>query len=153
MEENQYRETYNDVNALPCVFERAMLARCCGCEHARRLYLAEREAVGCHSTDAHVDCAALLDLLHRNARFVLRQAHTGAPLPHAKEMRVQCGGLRGLVATIEHKGTEQTAIDNVHALVRRARERFDGLRNLPMQTIVQSIARFQTRRRGHRSQG
>ena len=82
MEENEYRETYQDINTLPCVFERAILVRCADCEQAKRLYLAEREAVACRSVDAHIDCSALQALMHDNARFVLHQSHIDGPTLH-----------------------------------------------------------------------
>ena len=157
MEENEYRETYENVNALPCVFQRGMLARCCGCSQARRLYLAEREAIACNAHDTHIDCTTLLDLLHDKARFVLQQSRVDAPLPHAKELRVQCGGLSGLAATLasappppdrEPEQQElQPTVDDVQSLVRQARRQYGHLRQLPLQDIIQAIARFQPRRR------
>ena len=153
MEEDEYRESYQDINTLPCVFERAILVRCADCEQAKRLYLAEREAVACRSVDAHVDCTTLLELMHQNARFVLRQAHIDVPLPHAKEVRVQCGGVRGLSRLLKPQSVGINTIpdaDNIHALVRTARQRFDSLKRLPFQDIVLGIAQWQSRRRGNR---
>jgi hypothetical protein len=157
VEENEYRETYEGVNALPCVFQRGMLARCCDCSQARRLYLAEREAVACNAQGTHIDCATLLDLLHDKARFVLQQSRVDAPLPHAKELRVQCGGLSGVAATLASaaqptdREPEQPAqppsVDDVQSLVREARRQYGQLRQLPLQDIIQTIARFQSRRR------
>jgi len=151
MEENEYRETYQDINTLPCVFERAILVRCAACEQAKRLYLAEREAVACRSIDAHIDCSALQELMHDNARFVLHQSHIDGPLPHAQEIRVQCGGINGLAEQLDqHRPDDSADTDNVHALVSAARKQFGGLAQLPFQEIIQGIARWKSRRRGNR---
>ena len=157
MEENEYRETYQEINTLPCIFERAILVRCAGCGQARRLYLAEREAVACRSIDAQLDCAQLLELMHDNARFVLRQPSIDAPLPHAKEVRVQCGGIRGLGDLVDARNDagqqtdkELAGAENIHALIRLARQRYGNLQALPFQDIVLGISRWQSRRRGKR---
>lgn len=151
MEENEYRETYQDINTLPCVFERAILVRCAQCEQAKRLYLAEREAVACRSVDAHIDCSSLQALLHDNARFVLHQSHIDGPLPHAQEVRVQCGGINGLAELLQqHRADESPDTDNIHGLLNRARKQYSSLAQLPLQAVVQGIARWKSRRRGNK---
>ena len=147
MEENEYRDTYQGYNTLPCVFERGILVRCIHCEQAKRLYIAEREAVACRSSDAHVDCETLIVLLRKNARFVLRQARIDQPLAHAKEIRVQCGGIRGLEQLLKKERDTDLTSDNVYALVREARSRFDTLQRIPLQEVVKCIASHQSRRR------
>ena len=151
MEENEYRETYQDINTLPCVFERAILVRCAACNQARRLYLAEREAVACRSVDAHIDCRTLQDLLRQNARFALHQARIDGPLPHAREIRVQCGGIIGLAELLQQRRADESpATDNIHALVIQARNAYSDLTKLPLQAIIQAIVRWKSRRRGNR---
>jgi len=151
MEENEYRETYQDINTLPCVFERAILVRCAACEQAKRLYLAEREAVACRSLDAHIDCSTLQDLMHQNARFVLHQSHIDGPLPHAQEIKIQCGGIAGLADLLQQRRADEAPdTDNIHALVNQARGKYSSLPQLPFQAIVLGIARWQSRRRGNR---
>jgi len=147
MEENEYRDTYQGYNTLPCVFERGILIRCIHCEQAQRLYIAEREAIACRSNDAHVDCETLIGLLRKNARFVLRQARVDQPLAHAKEVRVQCGGIQGLEQLLLEGQDSELTSDNVYALVRKARRRFDTLQRIPLQEVVKSIASHQSRRR------
>lgn len=149
MEEREFRETYEEVNSLPCVFERAILARCAACVQAQKRYLAEREAVGCRSTDAHLDCRTLLDMLQQNARFALRQPQVDQPLPHTKEIRVECGGLHGLAQLLGEAG-EPAGTDDVRAMVLAARRRFNTLRQLPLAKLIQGIAQYRTRRRGRR---
>jgi len=147
MEENEYRDTYQGYNTLPCVFERGILVRCIQCELAQRLYIAEREAIACRSSDAHVDCETLIGLLRKNARFVLRQARVDQPLAHAKEVRVQCGGIEGLKQLLKDDQHSELTSDNIHALVREARDRFDTLQRIPLQEVVKCIANHQSRRR------
>jgi len=147
MEENEYRDTYQGYNTLPCVFERGILVRCIHCEQAQRLYIAEREAVACRSSAAHVDCETLIGLLRKNARFVLRQARVDQPLAHAKEVRVQCGGIQGLEQVLNKEQDLGLTSDNIYALVREARSRFDTLQRIPLQEVVKCIASHQSRRR------
>jgi hypothetical protein len=150
MEENEFRSTYRELNARPCVFEKAILARCGGCEHAQRLYLAEREGIGCGSPDAYKDCAGLLGLLREKALFALHLTQLQRPLGHGKELKLQCGGLRGLDAVLGDEPRDPQAgrgPNNIHALVKRGRERFESLQALPYARIMQEVARFRRRRR------
>lgn len=78
-----------------CVFEKAQLAGQAGCARVQRSLLAEREAVTCPSASSHARCLELHAQFRRSFSFALGKP-TDAVLTHAQEMRVQCGGLRGL---------------------------------------------------------
>jgi hypothetical protein len=145
MEEQEYKKTYKAVNDLPCPFEKAILTRRFGCEHCIKLNIAEREAVGCRSHTAHMDCLALLDMLRHNAMFALKLTHIVGKLPHAKEMRVQCGGLLGLRNTVLPELADEPGVQNIFAVVTAAQTRPGGFDDLPFQEIVKSIAAFEAR--------
>lgn len=148
MDETEYQRTYHDVNALMCPFEKAMLTNQCGCERLQRVHIADRQGAACNDAGARAQCIHLLQLLRRNAAFALHlTAAGGTPLPHAKEMRVQVGGLMGLQ---QHLGIEPAtagpAVDNVHALVHRAIARWGTLDALPFSDLMPAIAAYQGRR-------
>ena len=64
-------------------------------------------------------------------------------------MRLQVGGLRGLYLALTPGATEMpNCIDDVYALINRAREVFNGLENLPYQVLIQQVAAYQGRPRG-----
>nr|VFK43276.1 MAG: hypothetical protein BECKSD772F_GA0070984_11414 [Candidatus Kentron sp. SD]VFK48718.1 MAG: hypothetical protein BECKSD772E_GA0070983_11384 [Candidatus Kentron sp. SD] len=168
MDENEYRSLYHAVNPFACPFEKAVLARHCGCEHLRYIHIAEREGAGCKGPLARETCLEFLDLLRRNARFALRLVDTStAPLPHAREIKAQVGGLRGLAralraadraATLTMPDTmapedqsPENVIENVHALLRDAMEAYGDMNALPYGEIVKEITRFEGRsRRGRK---
>ncbi len=85
--------------------------------------------------------------MRNKAQFALRLTTVAGPLPHAKEIKVQCGGLLGLRATVFPELAAASEVGNVHGLVRAAQERFDGLRDLPYQEIMKSVVTFEGRRR------
>ncbi|MEO6974952.1 MAG: hypothetical protein ABI144_03620 [Gallionella sp.] len=76
---------------------------------------------------------ALRDLLRRNFTFALGKLHIDGPLPHAKEMRMQCGGLKGLQYMLD--GNEE--VSDVAALIGMAQQRYGNLAELPFSLIVQ----------------
>lgn len=78
-----------------CVFEKAQLAVQAGCALVQRSLLAEREMVFCPDVGSHARCLELHDQLRRSFSFALGKTHD-EELTHAQEMRVQCGGLKGL---------------------------------------------------------
>ncbi|MGD8783453.1 MAG: hypothetical protein PVG75_03405 [Thioalkalispiraceae bacterium] len=116
------------------------------CEHAHRFCLADREGVACEQKDAHALCTMLLNNLRDNARFALKQTSIDEPLPHAKEMKVQMGGLLGL-AQLLNKPSQPEEVDNIFALVQQAIATFGNLESLPYDEIARGIVQFQLRSR------
>ena len=90
-----------------CPFERALLSRCVGCGRSRKLNLAEREAIACGDSVVREHCLAFYQALHENAQFALK-INPDAPWPFGKEIRAQCGGVRGLAAALGAAGDETT---------------------------------------------
>jgi len=145
MDENEYKHAYHTLNQRPCAFEKAILSSRCHCAFCQRLNIAEREAVMCQAQAAALPCAELLAQLRQNATFALKLTHLDGPLPHAKEMKVQCGGLLGLQAVLFPEQPAADHVANIHALISQAIEVFGGLDQIPYQTIVQSIHHYQVR--------
>lgn len=140
VDEAAFREARRASTPLPCVFAKALAARCAGCDTSVRVALAEREAIGCASPVAHTNCGTFAALLRERAAFALKLP-AGAPMPHASAMKLQCGGVAGLRACGDP--TE----DDVHRLVAGAIARHGSLVGLPWPGIVASVARWQGRRR------
>lgn len=140
MDESAFQAVRGAAIAQPCVFEKALHARCASCEVAAQHALAEREAIACSSPVARTNCDTLLAMLRERSAFALKLP-TGAPLPHAMTMKLQCGGLRGLQQVLDVDEPD------IHRLVVAARERHDGLAHLPWPAIVAAVQSWQGRRR------
>jgi hypothetical protein len=147
MDEKEFKKTYNAVNELRCVFEKAVLTRRYHCEKLQRINIAEREAAGCDDPIAQQECSQLLTLLRKNAAFALKLTHIGGALPHAKEAKVQCGGLSGLQQAAEIPAEGMQVVPNIYQTIHYARERFHSLEELPFHEIVKSITSFEGRRK------
>lgn len=132
-----------EINRLPCVFERALLAQCAACVEARRASIGEREMIACASPVARSACGTLYGLLREKSAFALGVRETRRILPHAMVMKVQCGGLQGLKEVL----MPHAHAPDVHRLIREATERFGALDALPFSDIVKGVASFQLRRR------
>ena len=145
LDENAYRDAYTTVNPLQCVFERAILCRCCGCEHAIKRNIAEREAAGCLDAPAHALCVELKKELRRVAAFTLKLAHPEEPLPHTKELKLQCGGILGVARVVTPEATGP--VTNIFAELCAATQRYGELANLPYQEIVHAIHAYEPRPR------
>jgi len=147
MDNEVFRKTYRSINERFCPFEKSILTNKCGCSRARRFCIAEREGVNCGSDEAQARCLELLDLLRRQARFALKSMDAHAALPHAKAMRIQIGGLRGLHAVLTPNEPIPEKIEDIHGTLNAVLERFRTLAALPYQRIIQQIAAYQGRRR------
>ncbi len=144
LNEDAYKATYDERARLSCPFEKAILSRCAECGQAQKLNIAEREAVACETPLARENCLTLHGLLHQNALFVLKHPHPGEPLPHAKEIKVQCGGLLGVQRVFCQ---EASVVENIHALVGEVQRRFGSMQNVPFQSVIKEIAAYEGRRR------
>jgi hypothetical protein len=142
VDENAFRQVLHSTDPQACPFGKAILARCCACPLSRKRAIAEREAVICSRVAARAQCCELYELLRHNSVFALGQVHAGEPLTHASNMKVQCGGLRGLQQELD--ATQE--VDDVAALVEAAWQKFGSLEQLPYSRIIQSVAAFRLRK-------
>jgi hypothetical protein len=142
--EDAYRDARVSINPTPCAFEKAILARCAACSLAEKHLLAERETVNCQNTEAQKTCAGLRKALRSHSAFALKISNLNGPVPHGKEIKAQCGGLKGLQNALT--GSED--VSDVRRLVVEALGKFDDLESLPYSVIVQTVANFNIRRRG-----
>jgi len=156
-----------------CPFERALLSRCVGCGRSRKLNLAEREAIACGDPAVREHCLAFYQALHENAQFALRidpmgnlpspqpspsrgehpEGHKGAsvtpkpinaPWPFGKEIRAQCGGVRGLSTALGGAADEAT---DIAATVLQGGERFGDTADFPYSEIMRTVVHYEPRKR------
>lgn len=145
VDENEYRSTHRSINKRRCAFEKALLSRRCSCVCATRFYLADREGISCDSAPDHERCSQLIALLRESARFALKITSLYAELPHAKEIKVQNGGLVGLQRTLR-PGRRIEHVADVAGLISLGERTYGALEQFPFQEIVQSIVTFEGRR-------
>jgi len=150
VDQDAFRRTYRDVNERFCAYEKSILTNECQCSQAERFCIAEREGVRCASDEAQQQCLEMLELLREAARFALRSSTEEGVLPHGKAMKIQVGGLRGIRAVLEPDTPTTEQVADVHALLCRAAQSYDGLGNLPFSQIMQQVAAYQVKKRAKR---
>ena len=141
MDENAYHAHRSQINTIPCVFGKAILAGCAQCELSTKRSLAEREIVSCNAQVAQINCTTLHNLFRERAAFALKIAPANTEMAHNKAMQLQCGGLKGLQNAL------QADVCNVHALIQQTLEKEESMLNLPWQEIVAAIALWKPRQR------
>lgn len=151
MEENQYRNTYHSINPCRCVFEKSINSRRCQCSLAHRFCLADREGVSCSVDLAQKRCQTLLKTLRTKAIFAMRLTRIDGALPHAKEVKVQMGGLLGLQRLLEPQHPSASGIQDINLLINQAIEHYHSIDVFPYDEIVKQITRFEGRVRRHRT--
>ena len=164
--ESEYKDVYARVIGTKCVFEKAILLQFAQCEHAEKRLLAEREAVNCAHESCQHRCQQFLDALRQKARFSLQQTQADQPLPHAKETKVQAGGLFGLQQALSSADPTQVEplddhvlryneadklIANIYGLLDRAAKHYKQLDKLPYSEMVKAILRFEVRKKRRRN--
>jgi len=150
MEEQEYKDTYHNLNTHRCVFEKCISSRRGSCRMAQRFHLADREGIACKAASGKALCNEFLNSMRQKARFALHLTRADEPLPHAKEIKVQTGGLLGLQALLHPESGEQQ-IGNILGLIEQAIQHHGSLAGVPYDVIVQSIVKFEARRRRPRT--
>jgi len=143
--EEAYKQARDSAIALPCPFERALLSRCANCHLARKLLLAEREAISCTENAANARCREFHRALHANARFALH-IDTSQAWPFGKEIRAQCGGVLGLRAALDGADAQAEAPD-IAILLDLALTRYPAVDELPYSSIMRGVVHYQPRKR------
>ncbi|MDP3585122.1 MAG: hypothetical protein Q8R61_08355 [Thiobacillus sp.] len=126
-----------------CPFERALLSRCVSCSRSHKLNLAEREAIACSDPEVRELCLVFYQALHENAQFALKTS-PDAPWPFGKEIRAQCGGVRGLAMAMEDVGNETT---DIAATVLQGHVHFGGCSEFPYSEIMRAVVHYEPRKR------
>ena len=122
----------DEVIERPCVFEKAILVRCVACGRAQRMQIAEREAVACQDGQSLSRCTELHNHLRRSFTFALGEVRDAVVLPHAQEVRVQCGGLMGLQDVL----SGSAEVEDVDAVLGNAVLQFGELASIPYSQVV-----------------
>jgi hypothetical protein len=158
VESDVLRATCRTFNERYCAYEKAILTGQAACSLAQRFCIAEREGVHCGADAAQADCIELLGILRRQARFTLKTVGTpadgpapsAAALTHAKALRIQLGGLRGLQRLLAPAGTTARPVEDIRGLILAAMAAFGSLNDLPFQAIIQQVAACRPGRRPRR---
>jgi hypothetical protein len=151
VDETEYNYVYSDLNERPCVFAKAVLCGCCGCHHSQRLHIAEREVMACRDAAAQQRCADWFELLQDKSRFALHLLSGHEQLPHAKAIKVQCGGPRGLLAALSGETLADThTVADLATLLNEALSTYASLDAFPYQDIVRYISHHPIKKRSHR---
>ena len=135
MDEGAFREMLSGVVA-PCPFERSILRGCAACAQSEKIQIAERELVKCRNSASHSRCIELYAHLRRSFSFALGTLRVDTPLPHVQEMRVQCGGLKGL----QHTLNGSTEVENVDELLENALRQWGEIEDIPYSDVVHAAA-------------
>lgn len=141
--EDAYKRARQAYIEFSCPFERALLSRCVACGRSRRLNLAEREAVACGDPAVREHCLTFYQALHENAQFALK-INPDAPWPFGKEIRAQCGGVRGLASALGEAGDEAT---DVAASVLAGNACFGATDGFPYSEIMRAVVHYEPRKR------
>ncbi len=143
MDETNFRLRLQALQPSLCPFQQAILSTCVACARSDRVLIAEREVALCNHPDSHLRCIEMHKLLHHNFNFALAITTENHPLPHAHEMRIQCGGLRGLSVLFSN----DPGVGDVDALFQLIQERVPDFTRIDFSTVVR-LARehYQSRR-------
>ena len=88
--------------------------------------------------------------MREQARFALRADEERRLLPHGKAIRLQVGGIRGLIKVLDPRAPTSKSVDDVDAMLAAAEKKFHDLKNAPFSEIMREVAAYQVRKRSRR---
>ncbi|HIJ22215.1 MAG: hypothetical protein HON68_06505 [Gammaproteobacteria bacterium] len=134
-------------NSYRCPFARALLSGHSRCQFAESFHIAERHGMQCKDAAALKPCEDLAAELHKQSSFALGVTHLPKPMTSNMELRIQCGGINGIVKITGSSTTSDYLID-IYSLLRLAVDQFGSIEALPYSRVMQSISQWKPRRRG-----
>lgn len=153
MDEDKYKCVRNNEAPIACAFEKSILALRLCCSMANKINIAEREVIRCEADEFQLECCEWLRILRNKSKFSLQLTDIvdfDKALPHAKEMKVQVGGIRGLVLLLEKEGRELTnrkvGLPDVFLTLTESRKRYGRYGDFPFGQLVKSVASFSLRK-------
>jgi len=144
MDEAAFRQKLSEMLERPCSFEKAVVGRCVSCAQSQKFQIAEREAVVCLNPASLSRCTSLHEFLRHSFSFALGKVHDEEVLSHAQEMRVQCGGLKGLQYVLD----DEAEVDDVDELLDNVLQKWGGFEEVSFSEVVHAAVLIYKGRRG-----
>lgn len=125
-----------------CPFERPIQTVYFECSQSQKTFIGEKEGIVCTNPNARLDCVALVKVLKSNARFALKVTKNNAVLTHGQDMKLKCGGLKGIQESL----SQPLAKNDIASIIRAAVEEFGHINQLPYPQIMRVVSDYRIRR-------
>jgi hypothetical protein len=144
MDENEYHTMRMTLTPIPCVFSKSILAMKLECRESSRKNIAGRELIQCLSAINVQQCSQWLRLLRQKSQFALQTPEQSDVLPHAKEMKVQVGGIMALQKIYRADVMPEIKADIAELLARCVKDNpeFEGV---PFDVVIREVKLFRLR--------
>lgn len=153
MDDEQYRQAREAIEQPRCRYEKAIQYGYFQCQWHKRFALGERESLHCTRQSAFKVCDEFYTLTLSYSGFALGTARMPMHLSFNQAMKVQIGGLRGVMSqaakpVIEPVRKSATLTQDVADELEQLKKRVDGsFRNMDFSEIMPYISEFNLRKR------
>ena len=130
-----------------CAFSNTLVTNQFGCEKGEPVTRRGGPDIACTSAEAHQRCEKLFQCLKKAALPAFGVEDDLLTMPHSVVVKIQHGGLLGLLRLTEKGAAASGEITNIDALVRDAVEKFGNLDAIPCQAFVEDMTSYKLKRR------
>jgi hypothetical protein len=130
-----------------CAFSNTLITGQFGCDKAEQVTRRGGPDIACTSDAAHQRCEKLFQQMKAAALPAFGVEDDLLSMPHSVLVKIQHGGLLGLQRLLESGTAGSGAVQNVHALVDQAVEKYNHLDAIPFPALVQDMTTYKLRRR------
>lgn len=153
MDDEQYRQARAAIEKPRCPYEKAIQHGYFRCRWAQSVALGERESLHCSQPVAHADCETFYSMALKQSGFALGTARMPVHLSFNQAMKVQIGGLRGVIELagkplIDPGPQRATELQDISAELAQLKARVgDRFEHLDFSEIMPQISGFSARKR------
>ena len=138
---------------LLCPFGTPLIKQDFGCEHAKEIIRRGGTEIACQQSDMHKLCRTLHETVKAAALQDMDMEDDLLTLPHNVLVKIQYGGLLGLQTLVTNGSQPHNNISNIASLVSSAITEFNGVGEIPLDTISKTIIDYKVQRRGKSKKG
>ncbi len=153
MDDEQYRQTRAAISQPRCRYEKAIQYGYFQCQWHQRIALGERESLHCTRQSAFEICDEFHSLTLKHSGFALGTARMPVHLSFNQAMKVQIGGLRGVIeqagkTIVEPEIQPSAQLQDVAEELEQLKARIGGaFENMDFSEIMPHISSFSLRKR------
>ena len=131
---------------LLCPFSAPLVKNDFSCTSAQEIIRRGGAEIACKSSDTHAHCVAFYNQIRTSALHTMELEDDLLTLPHNVLVKIQYGGLLGLMKVVEDNQKSEK-VDDVASLLTAAMEKFRDIESIPLSSIINTIVEYKMQRR------
>lgn len=132
---------------LLCPFSAPLVKQDVACTRAREIIRRGGAEIACQDVSCHTRCSRLHNQIKIASLADMDQQDDLLTLPHSVLVKIQYGALLGIQGLLDSRNAGELDVPNVAGLIDTAETTFNGLDNMPLTPVCETIRDYKITRR------